>query len=202
MRRNRAFLFLAAHRNLVFFLSFFLILLSAAPLVRAAEEGGGSSELTTDIFKWINFTIVAGVLFWVFGKFLPPKFAANAEKITSAITKASAAKVAADAQVREAETKLTNLQKEIDELRASAQRESAAEIERIRAATHTEALKIAAAAKAEIEAAERAARLELKGLAAKLAVDGAESLLVEQLNPRMQETLVTNFVESLQGRLN
>ena len=55
---------------------------------------------------------------------------------------------------------------------------------------------------AEIDAAERAARLELKALAASLAVDGAESLLAKQLTPAAQETLVDTFVKSLEGRPN
>jgi F0F1-type ATP synthase membrane subunit b/b' len=75
-------------------------------------------------------------------------------------------------------------------------------VERLRAATQNDAQKIAAAAKAEIEAAERAARLALKALAANLAVDGAESLLVKQLNAQAQEALISNFVKSLEGRPN
>ncbi len=73
---------------------------------------------------------------------------------------------------------------------------------RIRIATRSDAQKIAAAAKAEIEAAERAARLELKALAAKLAVDGAESLLAKQLTPQAQESLISSFVKSLEGMPN
>ena len=95
-----------------------------------------------------------------------------------------------------------NLQKEVAELRSFAERESAAEVERLRAAAQSDAQKIAAAAKAEIEAAERAARLELKALVANLAVDGAKSLLVKQLTPKGQESLISNFVKSLEGRPN
>ena len=51
-------------------------------------------------------------------------------------------------------------------------------------------------------AAERAARLELKALAANLAVSGAESLLVKQLTPAAQEALINNFVKTLDGRPN
>jgi F-type H+-transporting ATPase subunit b len=91
---------------------------------------------------------------------------------------------------------------EVAELRAFAERESAAEVVRLRAATQSDAQKIAAAAKAEIEAAERAARLELKALAANLAVDGAETLLVKQLTPKAQESLISDFVKSLEGRPN
>ena len=169
----------------------------------AAEEGGNAAtERATEIFKWINFAIVAGLIVWIFGKLLPPVFRRHADTIGSAITKATAAKAAADAQLRDAETKLANLQKEVAELRAFAEREATAEVARIRAATQTDAQKIATATKAEIEAAERAARLELKALAAKLAVDGAESLLAKQLTPQAQESLVSSFVKSLEGRPN
>jgi F0F1-type ATP synthase membrane subunit b/b' len=62
--------------------------------------------------------------------------------------------------------------------------------------------KIGTAAKAEMEAAERAARVELKVLAAELAVDGAESLVARQMTPSVQEALINQFVQSLQGRPN
>ena len=44
--------------------------------------------------------------------------------------------------------------------------------------------------------------MELKALAAKLAVDGAESLVAKQMTPAVQESLISNFVQSLQGRPN
>jgi len=194
MRRHRSF-FLAV--NILF------VLLFAVVGANAAEEGGNAAtERATEIFKWINFAIVAGLVVWVFGKLLPPVFRKKAEAISSAISTATNAKAAADAQLREAESRLANLQKEVVELRAFAERESAAEVARLRAATQSDAQKIAAAAKAEIEAAERAARLELKALAANLAVDGAETLLVKQLTPKAQESLISNFVKSLEGRPN
>jgi len=194
MKRHRSF-FLAA--NILF------VLLFAAIGANAAEEGGkAATERATEIFKWVNFAIVAGLVVWVFGKLLPPVFRKKAETISSAISNATNAKAAADAQLREAETRLANLQKEVVELRAFAERESAAEVARLRAATQSDAQKIAAAAKTEIEAAERAARLELKALAANLAVDGAETLLVKQLTPKAQESLISNFVKSLEGRPN
>ena len=68
--------------------------------------------------------------------------------------------------------------------------------------TKSDEEKIAVAAKSEIAAAERAARLELKALAAKLAVDGAAPLLAKQLTPQVQESLVSAFVKSLETRPN
>jgi len=180
-----------------------VVSLFAAVSLRAADEADHAAVgRATEIFKWINFAIVAGVIVWVFGKLLPPVFRKKADAISSAIKNATNAKAAADARLREAEAKLLNLEKEVAELRASLELESAAELERLRAATDADAQKIATAAKAEIEAAERAARLELKALAANLAVDGAETLLATKLTPQTQESLISNFVKSLEGRPN
>ncbi|GAC1622724.1 MAG: hypothetical protein PVS2B2_02800 [Candidatus Acidiferrum sp.] len=190
-------------RNGAFLAGIFLILLSAAAAAQAAEEGGSAAGIpASEIFKWINFAIIAGVVAWIFGKYLPPKFHKNADKISSAISKATAAKAEADRQLRESETKLANMKQEIDVLRAAAEKDAAAEGERIRNLTKSDAQKIMAAAKTEIEAEERAARLELKALAATLAVDGAESLLVKQLTPAAQDAMVANFVKSLEGKAN
>jgi F-type H+-transporting ATPase subunit b len=169
----------------------------------AAEEGGSSAEHSTEmIFKWIHFFILAGLVYWVFGKLLPPVFRRNADNISSAITKATAAKAEAERKLQEAVTKMGNLEREIAEFRAQAQRDAAAEVERLRAATVLDVEKIHAAAKAEIEAAERAARVELKELAAELAVDGAESLVAKQMTPAVQEAMISSFVQSLHGRPN
>lgn len=181
---------------------FVLLLFTAAQAYAAEESSGKPPEHAMELFRWINFAILAGVLIWVFAKVLPPVFHRNAGRISSAITKATAEKDDADRRVREAESKLAHLEQEIAALRASAERESAAEGDRIRALAQTEAKKVAIAAHAEIEATERAARMELKALAAKLAVDGAESLLAKQLTPAAQDSLMDAFVKSLEGRPN
>jgi len=165
-------------------------------------SNNAKTQSAQEIFKWINFAIVAGGAIWFFGKRLPPWFRGNAESIHSAIAKATAAKAEADALLHEAEGKLANLEKEVAELRETAKREGLAEVGRLQAATRNDEEKIAAAAKAEIAAAERAARQELKILAAKLSVDGAGSLLAKQLTPQVQENLVSEFVRSLEARPN
>jgi len=177
--------------------------LFSAAAVFGAEEGGSSAEHSSEmIFKWIHFAILAGLLYWVFGKLLPPMFRRKADNISSAITKATAAKMEAERKLQEAVTKMGNLEREIAEFRVQAQSDAAAEVDRLRAATVLDVDKIRAAAKAEIQAAERAARVELKELAAKLAVDGAESLVAKQMTPAVQEAMISSFVQSLQGRPN
>ena len=179
-----------------------VVLFTALSALAAEESGNITTARANEIFKWINFAIVAGLIAWVFLKLTPPFFRKNAENISSAITKATAAKAEADRQLREAEEKLARLEQEVAQLRATAQREATAEAERLRAITQSDIQKVGLAGKAEIEAAERAARLELKAIAANLAVDGAESLLARQLTPQAQDSLVAAFVKSLEGRPN
>jgi len=180
-----------------------VVLLSSGAVAQAVEEGGNAAEGPVGtVFKWIHFVILAGLGYWVFAKLLPPVFRRNADDISNAIAKAAAAKAEAEKQLENAAAKLANLEKEIAEFRALAQREASAEIARLRLNTTNDVEKIGLAAKAEIEAAERAARVELKALAAKLAVDGAESLVAKQMTPSVQEALISQFVQGLQGRPN
>ncbi len=177
-------------------------LLICACVASAAEEANSATEHTTELFKWINFGILAAVLLWVFAAKLPPVFRANAETIASAITKATAVKAEADLLLADAESRLARLDQEIAAMRTAAEKEAAEDAARIKEMAKSDSEKISLAAKAEIEAAERAARTELKALAGKLAVDGAESLLAKQLTAQAQESLVSGFVASLEGRLN
>ena len=178
--------------------------LLCAVMSGAAEEGGSSAAhvMSSGAFKWVHFVIVAIALYWVFAKALPPKFLQNAEKISAAITRAASAKAEAEKQLQESATKLASLEKEVAQFRAQVQKDAAAELERLRAATKTDAEKIGIAAKAEVEAAERAAHIELKELAAKLAMDQAESLVAKELTPAVQEAMLNDFVQRLQGRPN
>jgi F-type H+-transporting ATPase subunit b len=186
----------------LFGISLLTVLFLAVGAQAAEETANAAHEHSVEIFKWINFAIVAALLGWVFLKLTPPIFRKRAETISSAITKATAAKTEADRRLKDAESRLARLQQEVAELRASAQREDVGEAERIRNVTQNDVQKIGLAAKAEIEAAERAARLELKALAANLAVDQAESLLAKQLTPQTQEMLVANFMQTLEERPN
>jgi F0F1-type ATP synthase membrane subunit b/b' len=180
-----------------------VMVLAFATLARAAEEGGSPAEQPVGTaFKWIHFVILAILLYWVFTKVLPPVFRRNADTISEAIAKATAAKLEAERQLKEAAAKLAGLEQEVTQFRALAQKEAVAEIERLRALTKIDIEKVGLAAKTEIEAAERAARVELKALAAKLAIDRAESLVAKQMTPAVQEAMINNFVQTLQGRPN
>ena len=178
--------------------------LGFAVAVHAQEQTGASpaDQPTGIAFRWVHFVIVTILVIWVLKSVLPPYIRRNADKISDAISKATAAKMDAERQLREAAAKLAGLQQEVAQFRQQAQQDAEAELHRIREMMKAEIEHVGVAAGAEIEAAERAARLELKALAAKLAVDRAESLVAKQMTPALQEAMINNFVQSLQGRPN
>jgi len=178
------------------------LVLSCANVLQAAESGSSAEQGAGTVFKWIHFFILTGVLIYVVRRYGRPHFRSKADAITEAIAKAAAAKAEAERHLQESIAKLNTLEQQVAQFRALAQQEATAELERLRAMTKIDAEKIGIAAKSEIEAAERAARVELKVLAAKLAVDRAEALVSKELTPAVQEAMINHFVQSLQGRPN
>ena len=86
---------------------------------------------------------------------------------------------------------------EVNVLRENAQRDAAAEAERIRTAAREEAAKIERALEMEIVAAERTARMELKARAARMAVERAEAELRGKITPETEAALFRAFVSDL-----
>ena len=185
------------------FACFLVLACLAAPALGA--EGGEPNPAEAPIgtlFHWLNFLLVLGGLGYLIAKNGPAFFGGRAAAISAALAQAAAARAEAERQLQQAEEKLQRLGQEVAELRAAAQRESAAEAERIRAVTREETEKIARAARAEIEAAERAALMELKAIAAREAVERAKALLRNQITAETQATLLRSFVNSLAGSAN
>jgi F-type H+-transporting ATPase subunit b len=172
----------------------FLALICAAPAF--AQEEGPETTTTGWVFRWLNFAIVFFAIVWAFSK-AGPYFRAHAESIQAAVAEGTRAREEAEAKKRDAEARLANLPAEIDALKAQARRDAEADRERIKATTREEAAKVERAADIEIAAAERAAILSLKSVAARLAVERAEVLLREQITPGSDSVIVSVFVADL-----
>jgi F-type H+-transporting ATPase subunit b len=153
------------------------------------------------VFRWINFAIVLGLLIYGFRKALP-YFRTHAEEISQKIAEGARAREAAEKRRSEAQAKLANIGTDVAEMRLEAKRAAALEAERVRALARAEADNIERAAQAEIAATERAARLELKTLAAGLAIERAEALLRQELTPKVESARVRVFVVELEGGAN
>ena len=154
------------------------------------------------IYRWINFLIFVGALVWVFAKKTPAYFRGRQKAIAGAIAESARAREEAERQERAAEQKMASLDREVADLRARAKQESTAEAQRIRALAQEEAKRIDQAGQMEIRAAERAAQAELKTIAARLAIERAEALLLDQVNSQAESNLFRGFVAALQGASN
>ena len=179
----------------------FIWILAAAPIF-AQESGDIADSPTGVIFRWLNFAIVFAIILYFFVNIAAPHFRSQSEEISRKIAEGARAREAADQQRAAAQQKLAGLPEEVARLRADAKRSGEAEAQRLRAQARSEAEMIAKAAQEEIAAAQRAARLETKALAARLAIERAESLLQQQITPAEQATLFEAFVGDLQGSAN
>lgn len=180
----------------------------AQPAQAKAEPAGGQEEpdpadtTAGTIFRWLNFIAVFGAIGYLVAKKGGPAFRANAKKIAAGITSAAAAKAEADVQLRAAEAGLAKLPQDTVAMRESAKKEFAAESERLREAGKQEVARIENAATAEISAARRAARIELRAMTARGAALRAAELVPGQISAAQRAALVKQFVDELPASAN
>jgi len=178
-----------------------VLLLAAVPVLAQEDEQSPADSPTGWVFRWINFAIVLALITYGFRK-AAPSFRRHADEITERIQEGTRAREAAEKQHREVQAKLAGIEAEVAQMRVEAKRSTEAEAERLRDLARTEAGMIEHAAQAEIAARERAARLELKALAARLAIERAEVTLRQQMTPQSEAILFAAFVRELEGKRN
>jgi F-type H+-transporting ATPase subunit b len=179
-----------------------LFLVTAVPVLAQEGESSPADSTTGWVFRWLNLAIVFGVIAYFAVKKGCPYFRKHAEGISQKIAEGARAREAAEQKRREVKAKLAGLEREIAEMRVAAKRDADAEAQRLRTLAREEAEKIERAAQAEIAAAERAARLELKRVAARLALERAEALLQQELTEKVEAALLHTFVEELERSVN
>jgi F0F1-type ATP synthase membrane subunit b/b' len=178
-----------------------IALLGSVSLPVLAQESSPDAAADTPVgtvFRWLNFLLVVGALAYLVGKFGAPYFRDRALAIGKAIGEANQTRTAAERELREASEKLAGIDLEIEQERRAAERESAADRERIRALTKSELEKISQAGRAEIAAAERAGNQELRAIAAKLATERAAALIHSEMNPAAEAALFDSFLAELE----
>jgi len=149
------------------------------------------------ILRWMNFGIVVVAIGWVVIKKGRPAFRARANDISAGITSAAAAKAEADAQLRAAEAGFARLPADSAAMRDTATKEFVTESVHLREGTEREVTRIEHAATVEVAAARRAARLELREVAAKLAAARAAEIVGQQITAAQRAALVQKFVDGL-----
>jgi F-type H+-transporting ATPase subunit b len=143
----------------------------------------------------LNFAVIAGVVFWFGKKNLPNAFRNRTASIQMAMEEARKASEDANRRLGDVESRLSRLDAEIGEMRASAERDAGAEEERIKAAAVEDAGKIIASAEQEIGAAAKSARRELTAYAADLAVALARKQI--HVDAATDQALVRSFAQHI-----
>lgn len=159
------------------------------------QHGEGQSNL--DWWKWANFIVLIGALGYLAAKNGGPFFASRSREIRKGIADAEKVRADAEARVAAVDSRLANLQVEIDALRKTALAEQSAQAERIREETQRELAKIQAHAEREIASAAKAARLDLQRYSADLALELAEQKIRARMTPEGQHAMVQSFVRNL-----
>ena len=165
----------------------------------SAEKWGRKIGLGPDasffLSIFLNFAGIVAFFYVILKSKLPQAFRERTAAIQKGIKEAQAASADAARRLGDIETRLSRLDGEVADIRASAEQAAAAEEERIRLSAEQDKQKIVEAAEVEIAAIARSARRELKGYAASLAVDlAAREIRVDEPT---DQALVRDFVGQL-----
>jgi F-type H+-transporting ATPase subunit b len=175
---------------------------STTALVWAASaEHHAEFTLTEELFRWINFIILAVVLYVVLSKVLPRALQDQRQNIQQAIEEARAGRVEAQRLLQENQHKTANLQQELGQLQQQATQEREDLARRMEAEAQQLAARVVAQARVEVERATERARLSLREEAAKLTVQIAEDILRRELRDEDQQAIVRRYIARI-GELN
>lgn len=163
-----------------------------------SEEPKVSHEL---LFDTINFILLVGVLVYLYRKRGRAFFNERSDSIRRSLEESRQALEKSQARLAEAENKLDGLQDEVRALKERAEAEIADEQERMRRASDEEAGRIEEFAKAQIQAAASAAKLELKDYVVEQALQQARGMIQERMNEQNRERLVSFFLDELNTKL-
>jgi F-type H+-transporting ATPase subunit b len=158
---------------------------------------GMNTNQAATAFEVLNFIVLAGVVGFALIKTLPKTFRNRTSAIQKHLVDARVATEEANARMGNVEARLARLDDEIAAMKAQADKDAAADEQRLKAQVEDEKAKILAAAEQEITAATIQARRQLQRYAAELAVDQAARRLV--VTPETDRLVVQNFARKLAG---
>lgn len=181
-----------------------ITLLAALALPALALAAGGGEHhvdsgviLKDFIWRCVNFAVMVGLLGYFVSKPIRNGLQNRRAEIEKTLADAAAAREAAEAKAREYQEKLAKAAAEIDTIYAAIRREGELERDKILASAREMAAKIEQEADAKATSAVARARLELRAEAARLAVELAEQLLVQNVSTADQKRLVDEYMQKV-----
>jgi len=167
----------------------------ATPVRWLARKTGLSVHGAHLLLIWLNFAIIAVIVVWAARKFLPGMLRDRSAAIQHALEEARAASQDANRRLAEIENRLRQLDVEIGQMQAAAEKEGDAEEVRIQQAAEEDVRKVVLAAEQEIAAAAKQARRELTAHTAGLAIALARQQI--SVDSNTDQVLVRNFAANL-----
>ncbi len=158
-----------------------------------------ASELTDFLWKTFNFSVLLGILIYYLGKPIKEAFLNYSSSVRNRLKEAEERAREAEEKLREAEERLSNLTKEIEELKSRALDNAEKEREKILKEAEEEAEKIRRIAQEEMEAYFERAKRELRAYAAELAVQMAKERIKKKMTPELQKRLMEKYIEELEN---
>jgi F-type H+-transporting ATPase subunit b len=174
---------------------------AAPPAAKAAEGGEGLKVSHELIFDTINFILLGGLLVYLYRKRGKAFFNERSEAIRKSLEEGRQALERSQARLADAEKKLAGLQDEVRALKKRAEAEIADEHARMQQAADDEAHRIEEFAKARIQAATNAAKLELKDYVVEQALDQARGMIRQRMDEKNRERLVSFFLDGLGSKM-
>jgi F-type H+-transporting ATPase subunit b len=147
------------------------------------------------VYWFLNFVLVVLFFVFLFRSSVPKMFRDRTAAIQKGIREAQAASAEAARRLSDIEVRLAKLDTEVTEIRSSAEREAAAEEQRILQAAEEDKRRILESVETEVGAIARNARRELKTYAATLAVDLASRNI--KVDDTTDQALLREFVGQL-----
>ncbi len=158
---------------------------------------GMNTEQAATVFEVTNFAILAVLIGVFLAKSLPKTFRNRTGAIQKHLVDARMATEEATARMNSVEDRLSKLDGQIAAMRSQAEKDWAAEEQRVKASVEEEKGKILVAAEQEIAAATALARRQIQQFAADLAIDQAAKKLV--VSAETDRLLVQSFARRLTG---
>jgi len=169
-----------------------LWLVFAVPLM-AAEEEAAPDTWGPAIAKMVNFAILAGALYYFFGKSAAEYLRARGETIRKDLVDAKTLRAEAETQLAGVRERLAKLPAELSTLKQRGQEELASEKVRLADATAAERTRVQEQTRREIEVASRLARRDLMVHSANLSMDLAKKRLERDITAEDQARLIDSY---------
>jgi F0F1-type ATP synthase membrane subunit b/b' len=176
-------------------------------LLTEASKGGGFLETYNEYFnipgfelwKFINLAIFIAIMVYLLKKPLGEGFKAKREQIRAELIKAEQEKQAAMQRLSAADSKLTDLDNERSAVLAAAEKEAAAEAERLKREAEAEVERLRNQSGGEMNRLAQQKRAELRKFSAEESIRLAEQKIRAEINTEKDSQLVRSSIRSFGG---